>query len=203
MTTKDDKTMRSFDTGATRDTNDNKLDFEGFLSPEVLFQFARFMNMNRLQSDGQLRASDNWQKGIPMDVYMKSGERHFMEWWRMSRLQLQLDKRDCNMSRSTQIEYVGAICGLMFNTMGYLLEWLKKHPEVRFDDDEPTKEMFLRQKSIRNLKALDSTKAENLDDEEEPFVEEYVCSACRHQLVPPDRHPCDCCDEDCSNFSPK
>ena len=81
MTTKDDKVMRSFDTGATRDTTEGKLDMEGFTHPMVEKQFAKYMNMNRLQSDGQLRDSDNWQKGIPQDAYMKSLRRHHDDAW--------------------------------------------------------------------------------------------------------------------------
>ena len=138
MTTKDDGVLRSFDTGATRDTAEGKLDYEGFLSPTVLRQYARFMNMNRLQSDGKLRDSDNWQKGIDMDVYMKSGFRHFFEWWEAHR----------DVVHSNRIDKVAAICGLMFNCMGYLHEWLKDNNEVRFDADEPTKEMAERQKNI-------------------------------------------------------
>ena len=62
--------MREFETGATRDTNDGKLDFEGFLSPLALVRYAEYMNKNRIQADGKVRASDNWQKGIPREVYM-------------------------------------------------------------------------------------------------------------------------------------
>jgi len=32
--------MRQFESGATRDTEDGKLDYEGFLSPAVLLRFA-------------------------------------------------------------------------------------------------------------------------------------------------------------------
>jgi len=138
MTIKDDGNIRSFDTGATRDTGEGKLDYEGFLSPTVLRQYARFMNMNRLQSDGKLRDSDNWQKGIDMDVYMKSGFRHFFEWWEAHR----------DVVHSNRIDKVAAICGLMFNCMGYLHEWLKDNNEVRFDADEPTKEMAERKRKI-------------------------------------------------------
>ena len=69
--------MRKFDSGATRDIVEDKFDFEGFLSPLVLNRYAEYMNKHRKQSDGNLRDSDNWQKGIPMKVYMKSGFRHF------------------------------------------------------------------------------------------------------------------------------
>ncbi|MBW2645221.1 MAG: hypothetical protein JRE23_03395 [Deltaproteobacteria bacterium] len=139
----DDKVMRSFDTGATRDTAEGKLDLEGFLSPAVLHQYAKFMNMNRLQSDGQLRDSDNWQKGIPMDVYMKSGYRHFHDWWTGHRgsFNLMIDRKPI----------MAALCGLLFNVMGYIHEELKLHPEVDFDGDEPTPEMKLRQDRVKSV----------------------------------------------------
>ena len=54
--------IRKFETGATRDTDEGKLDFEGFFSPIVMERFAEYMNKHRRQSDGQLRDSDNWQK---------------------------------------------------------------------------------------------------------------------------------------------
>jgi len=35
--------VRTFDTGATRDTEDGKLDYEGFLSGRVLKRYAEYM----------------------------------------------------------------------------------------------------------------------------------------------------------------
>jgi len=138
MKTEDNGVQRNFETGATRDTGSNKLDYSGFLCPSVLRQFAKYMNMNRLQSDGTLRASDNWQKGIPMDVYVESGWRHFWEWWYCHRLPEE------EVGRTEDIEIVAGICGLMFNCMGYLHEWLKRNDMVDFDDTEPTLEMLQR-----------------------------------------------------------
>ena len=57
--------MREFDTGATRDAETNKLDFEGFFSPLALEEYAKYMHMHRRQADGNVRDSDNWQKGMP------------------------------------------------------------------------------------------------------------------------------------------
>ncbi len=100
---------RTFETGATRDTDDGKLDFEGFFSPGVMYAFAQYMQDNRVQSDGSVRDSDNWQKGIPRDQYMKSMYRHFMEVWSAHR---------CNAVEVNE----DALCALMFNVMGYLFE---------------------------------------------------------------------------------
>ena len=121
-TQKDDGTTRSFDTGATRDTVEGKPDYEGFLSPLVIERFGQYMMKNQLQSDGTLRKSDNWQKGIPKDVYMKSGWRHFMDWWWFHR------SEGVIVIVSDRLEE--ALCALLFNVSGYLHEHLKTiHPE--------------------------------------------------------------------------
>jgi len=105
--------IRKFDTGATRDTEENKLDYEGFLSPRVLERYAKYMDKHRVQSDGTLRTSDNWQKGIPKDVYIKSAHRHFVDWWKEHR------------GYKSREGLEDALCGVLFNTMGYLYEVLK------------------------------------------------------------------------------
>lgn len=105
-----EKKIREFETGATRDTDLNKPDYEGFLSPLVLKRFGEYMNKHRKQSDGKLRDSDNWQKGIPQEEYMKSAWRHFMDLWLFHR---------GYEGRETIEE---ALCGLLFNIQGYLHE---------------------------------------------------------------------------------
>jgi hypothetical protein len=107
-------TIRNFSTGATRSADRGKLDYEGFLSPLVLERFAEYMNAHTTQADGNKRESDNWQKGMPLDSYMKSGWRHFMDWWKEHR----------GIETSEGIE--NAICAQIFNLQGYLHEHLKK-----------------------------------------------------------------------------
>lgn len=106
--------VRIFPSGATRDTDANKLDFEGFLSPLALQAFAEYMHANRVQTDGNVRASDNWQKGIPLDAYMKSMWRHFFAVWSTYR-----DEIDTG---STKNEQVQNLCALLFNVQGMLHE---------------------------------------------------------------------------------
>ena len=110
--------MRKFETGATRDTDTDKLDYAGFLSPIVLKKYAEFMHKHRVQADGKLRASDNWKKGIPRDEYMRSAYRHFMDWWGMH----EVGYGDDTVPGDHHEMIVDAICGLLFNTMGYLHE---------------------------------------------------------------------------------
>jgi len=107
--------MRYFDTGATRDTDEAKLDFEGFLSPETLEAFAKYMHKHRKQADGKLRDSDNWQKGIPFSAYMKSKWRHFFDTWKFHR-----------QGRELSDEMIDALCAEWFNVQGYLHELLKE-----------------------------------------------------------------------------
>lgn len=114
--------MRLFDSGATRDDADDKLDYEGFLSPMVLREYAKYMHRHRVQADGELRASDNWQKGIPVDQYMKSLWRHFMDVWLMHRGHGDPDLLDGYRAPSAAV--TEALCGVLFNAMGMLHEIL-------------------------------------------------------------------------------
>jgi len=107
---------RTFDTGATRDTEHSKLDYEGFLSPLVLMRYAEYLDKHRMMKDGSTRDSDNWQKGIPLNVYIKSLHRHYMDMW--------LVHRRWTPDNGAFME--DAMCAILFNVMGYLHERLKK-----------------------------------------------------------------------------
>jgi hypothetical protein len=106
--------MREFSTGATRDDDNTKIDYEGFLSPEVLERFGSYMDKHRKQADGKIRSSDNWKHGIPRDAYIKSGLRHVVDWWKEHR------------GSGSREGLEDALCGVMFNCMGYLYEVLKE-----------------------------------------------------------------------------
>lgn len=112
--------MRTFEGGATRDNDTDKLDYEAFLSPLVLKRYAQYLHKHRIQADGSIRAGDNWQsgKGIPRDVYMKSAFRHFMDWWGGHR------NPSFGQERTEDLE--DAICAVLFNASGYLHEHLKE-----------------------------------------------------------------------------
>lgn len=107
--------MRHFNTGATRDSDEAKNDYEGFFSPIVIEAFGDYMTVHRKQADGKLRDSDNWQKGIPQDAYMKSLWRHFLDLWKLHR-----------GYKSGKITKTEACCAILFNVQGYLYEELKK-----------------------------------------------------------------------------
>lgn len=112
--------MRTFETGATRNVDENKIDPEGFLSPSVIQAFSDYMNSHRMQADGSIRASDNWQKGIPQDAYMKSMWRHFLDVWSIHRGIARFDET------GKEIDKVEALCATLFNVQGMLHEELKR-----------------------------------------------------------------------------
>ena len=114
--------MREFETGATRDSDEGKPDYEGFLSPLVLARYGEYMLKHQVQPDGALRASDNWQHGMPLDCYIKSAWRHFLDWW--------LEHRGLPSREGLE----DALCALMFNVMGYLHETLRRdcHTCIRY-----------------------------------------------------------------------
>jgi len=72
------------------------------------------MKRHRVQSDGNFRSSDNWQKGIPKEAYVKSMFRHFIDVW--------LEHRGYKSRNGIK----NALCGIMFNSMGYLFEILRE-----------------------------------------------------------------------------
>lgn len=114
--------IRTFDTGATRDTDAGKYDYEGFLSPLVIERYAEYMHRHRKQSDGAIRDSDNWQKGMPREQYMKSMWRHFMDVW-------MLHRGNAAFTDGKEIDIDEALCAVLFNVMGYLHEEMKQYDE--------------------------------------------------------------------------
>ena len=107
--------MRKFDTGATRDNDNEKIDYEGFLSPIVEKRYAQYMHKHRKQKDGTMRNSDNWTLGIPRDAYMKSLSRHFMD----ARLIHRGYSKEANDPDLQEV-----LCAVIFNAKGLLYEVL-------------------------------------------------------------------------------
>lgn len=118
--------MRVFETGATRDTDETKPDYEGFLSPAVIESFGRYMTAHRVQADGKLRDSDNWQKGIPRDAYMKSLIRHVLDLWKLHR---GLGAGAVNIEEACN--------AILFNVQGYQHEYLKADQRERLLQSAP------------------------------------------------------------------
>ena len=116
--------MRKFETGATRNVDLGRCDFDGYLSPLVLERFGEYMTKHRKQADGTLRDSDNWQKGIPRDQYAKSLIRHVVEFWLAHR---GFEVQPASERDPQDVEDV--LCAILFNAKGYLFELLKAKEE--------------------------------------------------------------------------
>lgn len=111
----DSGTLRTFATGATRDTSKAKLEPFGFLSPVALHRFSEYMHKHRLQSDGNLRDSDNWKKGMPEKEYIQSLIRHVMDFWLVT--SGEAPRYDPKVAAPEEIA-----CAILFNIQGYLHE---------------------------------------------------------------------------------
>lgn len=114
---KDDGTLRTFSTGATRDTNEGKLEPWGFASPLAELEYSRYMNKHRIQSDGQLRDSDNWKRGIPILAFYHSLSRHILAF------RLLMEQEDGPVPDN---EIIDVLCAVKFNVDGLIHEYAKK-----------------------------------------------------------------------------
>jgi hypothetical protein len=117
---------RVFKSGASRDTDEGKLDLEAFNSPIVDRRYGEFMHKNRTQPNGEVRSGDNWTLGIELDAYMKSAVRHVTDWRLVHRGYAPVD--------DTGIEEI--LCAVIFNAKGYLFEMLKARGYGRPDLDK-------------------------------------------------------------------
>lgn len=111
--------MRQWETGANRDDDTDKMDYEGFLSPVVLERFAQYMHAHRHLEDGSVRSAGNWQRGIPLEAYRSSLIRHVMQAWKLWRGFPVAEK-------GKPVDLEDALCAILFNTQGMLLEVMKE-----------------------------------------------------------------------------
>jgi len=109
-----DKKMREFQGGATRDTNADKLDYEGFNNPLVDRCYAEYLNKHRQTANG-LRGSDNWQSLFGeehFNVCMKSLCRHVV------------DARLAHRGYESEQPIIDSLNAVIFNAKAYLLKLL-------------------------------------------------------------------------------
>jgi hypothetical protein len=108
--------MRNFETGATRNSDEGKMQYARIFDPGVERAFAEYMESQRVQADGKVRDPDNWKKGIPVPSYLDSQRRHWHDVW-------------CLLSGRPDLaeekDLVTALCALKFNVDGMLFEVLK------------------------------------------------------------------------------
>lgn len=119
--------IRKFSSGATRDTEKGKLDYEGFLSPIVLQAYAEYLNKHRILPNGDVRESDNWQGLFGPDhekVCIKSLLRHVMDLWALHR------GYHPRYERGQYPTLDDALGGLIFNAMAYWFKLLKEREKA-------------------------------------------------------------------------
>ena len=117
------KVMEQFGTGATRSDTSRRNDPEGYLSSIAIERYCEYMTKHRVQADGSIRDSDNWQKGMPFGRALKGLWRHLMHLW--------IRHRGFNPSD----EFAAAdmeedLCAIMFNTQVMLHQLVKDRMET-------------------------------------------------------------------------
>jgi len=127
--TQNPSVVRTFPTGATRDTDTDKPDYFGFFSPVAMLEYGKYMHRHRKQPDGKMRESDNWAKGMPLKEYARSLERHALDlklhMWHMN-----------DLARESLME---ALCAIIFNAQAMLHELGKPIPCCPHNLDNPKK----------------------------------------------------------------
>jgi hypothetical protein len=77
------------------------------------------MTKHRVQPDGSIRDSDNWQKGMPKETYVKGLWRHFLHAWTRHR---GFPVRDKLAAPTIEED----LCAIIFNAHGLLHELVKE-----------------------------------------------------------------------------
>jgi hypothetical protein len=132
------------------------------------------MQKHQFMRDGSLRSADNWQKGIPREAYMDSAFRHFMAWWA------------CHRGEASRVHTTGiqagaeleeALCGVLFNAMGYLHEVLGAVGIDKGVEEDPPGRVHAGQSTH-----LTHTAAQAVEDsdEDDPRVHAYSSRFARH-----------------------
>lgn len=115
--------IRTFSSGATRDTDVGKLNYIKALSPLVLQSYVAYLSKHRVQSDGQLRDWDNWKRGIDKQTYLESLARHLMTLWLLHEGNQAFDNKG-------EVTLEDSLCAIIFNASGYLFEILKNEKDL-------------------------------------------------------------------------
>lgn len=112
----DDGTIRTFSTGATRDTGEDKLEPWGYGSPLVDKVFSEYMLKHQIQSDGQRRESSNWKKGIPVEAFWHSLSRHILDFRLLY---------EGYPGQARTYDKIETLCAIKFNVDGLIHELMK------------------------------------------------------------------------------
>ena len=110
------ETIRTFEGGATRNNDPERIDFIRMLSIPALFSYAKYMRAHRKQADGSMRAFDNWKSGMPEHEVLESLLRHVLD---LIALHEGLEPlRECEIEETC--------CAIKFNIDTYLHQFLCK-----------------------------------------------------------------------------
>ena len=107
--------IRTFNTGATRNNDPDRIDWIRMLSLPALFEYGAYMARHRKQADGNLRAFDNWKGedgrgGFPLNEVVESLTRHVFD---LAALHSGLTPvRECDVNDTC--------CAIIFNSIAYL-----------------------------------------------------------------------------------
>lgn len=113
-------THQTFDTGATRDLSDDKVDYQ-YIDPRFLAAFVEYGKTCSLMPDGSHRTIDNWKKGMPVLGYFKSMLRHVMALWLVGENPI----KDDDLAREGEFE---AAMGMLFNLQGFVTRRMEEFP---------------------------------------------------------------------------
>lgn len=129
--------IRTFESGAIRDSGNEKYDYYGFRHPLLEQYFAKYMHQHRKMADGSYRKADNWWAGWDKEVSLQSLVRHVEDLTALHAGYNVYEVRDNEGVRKiytndkmegegiTQINEVDCCCAIRFNSMAFLLEHLK------------------------------------------------------------------------------
>jgi hypothetical protein len=131
------KNMRIFNTGATRDNDEQKLNYTGSLSPLVLKRFVKFMRDHNIKGGELQRDESNWKKGIPQQSYMDSKIRHIIDTWLL---------HEGYLTEAEIDDIEETLCAEIFNSMGMLREILVK--KIRDKSKESTSVSYILDKNL-------------------------------------------------------
>ena len=116
------KSMETFEGGATRSDTSARNDPEGYMSAIAIERYCEYMTKHRVQADGSIRDSDNWQKGMPYNRALKGLWRHMMHLWIRFRGFNPSDKYAAADSEED-------LCAIFFNTQVMLHQLVKERLE--------------------------------------------------------------------------